>query len=289
MAFNINTLSDYTEKSTELLRSGVLYNDNFSEFDYQTGIQYKEFLNFVEVDPTLVAGSCGATDGGDTDLTEKVITVIPMKSDNRFCFDDLYKKALSNIDVPKAITQDFIDKLKVKVETTLWSGNALGVQGWIGEASGDNTVVEVPGAALTVTNIDDTINEMIANIPNALTSRGLLTLYVSNANYNLYKQNRLQANYYRDANSDFGVNEMWVFGYEGQIKIKAVAGFETNEKMLLTWAKNLVIGTDDVNQVSSAKWVIDEVEEYAWLKSKFKLGTTYKFGSEIVLYYQQQQ
>lgn len=285
MAFNINTLSDYAAKATELLRSGVLYNEDFSEFDYQTGIQYKEFLNFVEVDPTLVAGSCGATDNGTTNLTEKVITVIPMKSDNRFCFDELYKKALSNIDVPKAITQDFIDKLKVKVESTLWSGDTLGVQGWLAEASGDTSVVDVFGVALTVTNIDDAINEMIANIPNALTSRGILTVYVSYANYNLYKRNRLAANLFRDANADFGVNEMWVFGYEGQIKIKAVAGFGTNNThLLLTWSKNLVIGTDDVNQVSSAKWVIDEVEEYAWLKSKFKLGTTYKFGTEIVLY-----
>jgi hypothetical protein len=125
---------------------------------------------------------------------------------------------------------------------------------------------------------------MINAIPNSLHSRGLLTLYVSYPVFNMYKQNRLAANYYRDANSDFGVNEMWVFGYENQIKIKAIAGIDTTEYMLLTYSKNLTIGTDDVNQVASAKWVIDEVEEYAWLKSKFKLGTQYLFSDEIVLW-----
>jgi hypothetical protein len=285
MSFNINKLTDYTEKSTELLRNGVLYSEDFKEFNYQTGIMYEEYLNYIDVDPTLVAGSCGASDGGTTSFDERLIKVIPMKSDNRFCFDDLYKKAITHLDVAGAITKDFVDKLKAKVEHDLWIGNTLGVTGWIQQANGDGDVVAVNGPNdLDVSNIDDEIIKMINAIPNALQSRGLLTLYVSYSVFNMYKQNRLAANYFRDANADFGVNEMWVFGYEGQIKIKAIAGFNTNDYMLLTFSKNLTIGTDDVNQIASAKWVIDEVEEYAWLKSKFKLGTQYIFPGEIVLW-----
>jgi len=292
MAFVVSGLSDYTQKATEILREGIIFDEAFSEFELQTGISYKEFLNFLNTAPTLVAGTCGASDGGTTTLTERTITVIPQMSNNRFCFDDLYKKALNVDDVAKSVTVDIVDKLTELVEGKLWEGDSLGIDGWIKQFTDDSNTIDVTeSSATTVSNIDDRIQDMIDKVPADMYSRGVLTIYVSYAMYNLYKVNRIQANLYHDtAVTGLGINEMWVFGYENQIKIKAVKGITdgtaSTEKvhMLLTWAKNLVIGTDEINSVSSAKWVIDEVNDYAWLKAKFKLGTSYKFATEAILH-----
>jgi hypothetical protein len=282
MAFTISGLSEYTNKATEILRAGIFSNE-LVEFDMQTGIMYKEFLNFIDTDPTLVAGTCGSINSGDTTITERVITVIPMKSDQSYCFDDLYKKALGGLDVAKSITEDTAAKISKTVSKTIWEGNALGIDGFIAQLEADTDTNEVASSTLTTANIEAEIAKMVVLVNDAMYSRGELTLYVNYKTFNLYKVARLAVNSYRDQSTTFGTNEQWLNGYEGQIKIKAQLGIADN-KMLLTWAKNLVIGTDEINQVSSAKWIIDEVTELAWLKSKFKLGTSYKYSTEAILY-----
>jgi len=282
MAFNITSLTDYTAKATEILRAGIFSND-IAEFELQSGIMYKEFLNFIDTNPTLVEGTCGSTDGGSTVLTERVIEVTSLKSNDSYCFDDLYKKALGNIDVPKAITEDTAAKISRLVSNMIWAGNGSNIDGWIAQLDDDSDTVDVTGTPLSVANIDAEITKMVNVMSEGLISRGELTIYVNHATFNIYKQARLASGLYRDQDTTFGINEQWLNGYEGQIKIKAQVGIAANT-MLLTWAKNLVIGTDEINQVSSAKWVLDEVTELAWLKSKFKLGTSYKYATEAVLY-----
>jgi len=286
MAFNIATMSEYTQKSTEILREGVLFNDNFSEFQLQTGISYKEYLNFLDATPTLVAGTCGIVDGGNTVLTEREIEVIPMMSNSRFCFDTLYQLAVTEEDVAASLTLDTVNKLSQSVEQTIWQGDALGNDGWLTQLHADAALVSLGDATvLSATNIDEKISDMIVALPDATYTRGILTLYVSYAVYNMYKSNRIGAVAANFAEAGFGVNQMWLFGYEGQITIKAVQGLVgVNDDMILTWSKNLVIGTDEISTVSTAKWVIDEVNDYAWLKARFKLGTSYKYAGEAVSY-----
>lgn len=282
MSFNVTGLSDYTQKATEILREGIFSND-ISEFELQTGIMYKEFLNFIDVNPSIVAGACGDTVAGNTVISERVIEVIPMMANQKYCLSDLDKKALTNIDVKKAITEDTAAKLGKTNTSVLFGGNALGLDGWIAQLAADTDTIDVVGATLSVANIEAEVAKTVAVIPEGLFARDILTLYVNYATFNLYKVARLATGLYRDQDTTFGVNEIWLNGYEGQIKIKAELGIPNNT-MLLTWAKNLVIGTDELNEVSSLKWVFDEVTDFVHLKAKWKLGTSYKYATEAILY-----
>lgn len=290
MAFSIAGLTDYTSKATQILREGVLFQNNFSEFEIQSGIYDSEDLIFLDAQPTVVAGGCGATDGGTTTLSERKISVFDMKSDESFCMQKLEAKGLNIPDVISAITKDTINKIGVIAEQSVWMGNTLGIDGWLAQFAADANTINISAAtANTSTNIADRFYEMAAKITPGMLSRGIFTIYVSYATFNLYTANRINVNAYGDTES-LGVNEMWLYRYNNRIKIKAVAGIidgtVLGEKvyMLLTWPKNPVIGTDEIRTIASAKWVPDLIKEEVWLKIAYKLGTSYKYASEAVLY-----
>jgi len=287
MSFVLTNLTDYTEKATELLRAGVLFNDDFANYEIQTGIKFQEYLNYVDAQPTFANATCGTPADGTTTLTEKVITVKDYRATDKLCYADLDKKALAGIDVASAITADEIAKIKTKVNHDLWIGDASGtdyIDGWLTLTGDSSDKIVATSVAVTVTSIDDVIINMISKITSGMQSRGILTIYMSLANFNLYKQNRLAANLYRDANADFGPLEMWAFGYEGQVKIEAKVGLGSSEDMILTWAKNLVVGTDEVSTISSAEWIDDKITKNVHFDAAFKLGAQIKFTNEVVYF-----
>jgi len=298
MGFVVSSLTDYTEKATEILRSGVLFTDDLSRYYVQPGISYKEYLNYIDALPYVQAGDCGLTSSGTTTFTEKTLEVMVYAFRQSFCVNDLRKKALPQASstltgdmgpgLEVTLTDAIMDKIKEKVESDLWVGTGADlIDGWLPTLSGCSGAISLdtyPTSAVTIDNIDEIVDDFIDNITNAMRSRGKLTIHVSMGVYNLYKRNRLAANYYYDQGdkSLLDANEMWLFGYEGMYTIKGEAGFAVTDYMLMTWDKNLYLGTDEVNELSSAKWVYDEVTNYVWFQSSFKLGTQIAFCDECI-------
>lgn len=287
MAFNVTGLTDYTERATEMLREAVLFTDNIKEFDAQVGIKFKEYLNYLDANPGFGNITCGLPTSGDAVLTEKEISVENYKVADKYCFADLDNKALQLIDVPASLTAELMEKIRVKVEHDLWMGDTSGtdyIDGWITLAKADAKTHDVTAVAITPTNIDDILLDMVNTVPDNLWARGVLTLYLPLNYYNMYKQNRLAANFFHESVEGMGPLEMWMFGYSGQVKIKAEASLAGSKVFIMTWPKNFVVGYDELSAVSSARWWIDEKEDYAYFKAAFKLGAQLKFGGDIVMF-----
>jgi len=296
MAFVVSSLTAYVEKATELLRAGVLFSEDFARFSVQDGINYKQYLNYVAAQPYVQAGACGLSQSGSTTLTEKEIEVATYAFRQSYCLQDLVQKAVPQAHstlkgewatpMEQSMTEGIVEKIKEKVDTDIWTGSGADlIDGYFTLLSGCSGAISLDtytATTATIDNIDEIVNDFIDNITNAMWSRGKLTLHVSIPVYNLYKRNRLAANYYRDQNAGFGPFEMDVFGYEGMVTIKGEPGIGTSNYMLLTWDKNLYIGTDEVNEISEAKWIYDEVTDYVWFKSSFKLGTQIAFCGEVI-------
>jgi len=307
MGFVVTSLTDYTEKATELLRAGVLFNDDMANYSVQPGIKYQEYLSITDFAPYAQAGDCGLATSGDTTFTEKTITVEPIAWRQRFCTTDLRKKALPMAagtlngqfapSMEEHLTTGIIEKIKEATEQDLWLGTGTGLigddGGWFANLSACTGAISLDtsgftgsyaGFAPSLTNIDDIVNDFIDNITDPMWARGVLTLHMSKANFELYRRNRLAANYYYDQNDpELNANmEMWALGYAGSVKIKAEAGLNGSNYMLLTWDKNLYIGLDEMSEVSSAKWVYDEITDYVWFKASYKLGTEIAFCGECV-------
>ncbi len=300
MGFTVSSLTDYTMKATELLRESVLFNDDLSNYSIQTGIKYIEPLNILDTTVYFQAGGCSLANSGDTVFCEKLITVASYAVKKSFCVQDLQKKNLPLVagsmldklspEIQSVLTADIQAKTKYQIEQDLWLGTSGLINGWAKNLSACTGCEGTPiscGSATTITdaNVDDIFALFVENITQDMWSRGVLTLHCSVAIYNMYKRNRLAANFYHDTNADgnqLGIMEAYLFGYEGQIKVKAEAGLNGSNYCFLTWDKNLYIGYDEESEVSYAEYQWDNVTDLIWYKSYFKLGTQIAFCNEVI-------
>ena len=298
MAFNVSNLTDYTKPATKFLVEGILYNESYSNYTIQSDIQFKNYLNFIETAPVVVAGGCGTDPSGTTAFSEKTIEVVKMSVKEKFCLADLDKKDLGHEigsskgkmsnDLKPVLTQQIVAKIKKSNDELLWAGKTSSgslINGWITEAEGDSDVIDITSAsAATVLTIDDILTEMLMAVTPGMWTRGMLTIHCSLTNYNLYRQNRINSNMYHDDPKNKALLEMDIFGWEGMAKLKAEPGLAGKTSMLLTWDKNLIIGTDQLYEVAKAEYYFEPISKYVYFLSDWKLGNTYAFGTEIVLF-----
>ena len=308
--FDVSLLTAYTAKATEILRESVLLSDNVIEdYTIQPGIKYKEYLNFLDATPVAQAAACGLSASGSNILTEKEITVAGYAFRDSFCVVDLEAKALPLMagsfnglesSVEETLTLAQMEKIEDKLWYDRWfgrtgSGNLINGWYYYANAATDNIETATTGdswSAVTISNINDLVEEFVAAISADMwakvTETEHLTLYMSIKNYNIYKQYLIK-NFGTLAVTNVtqeGPTSCWIAGYENQIVVKGIKAFDTaavsNNPMILTYSKNLVLGVDEISEMSSAKWVYDEVTDYLWFKVSLKQGCQIKFTPEIV-------
>jgi len=289
MAFNVTNLTDYTQAATEIFRENVLFSDNFSMYNYQEGISYKEYINSLSTDVQVQAGGCGIGDAGDTTLSEKELEVANYLVHLKYCYDDLRKKAIRADNFEEELTANVVESIKAKLNENFWMGSIAGgdlIDGIITQALADANVVTVTRPTPTVTTIITDVNALINGLPDkALTKYGELTIHTSPALFNMYRQALTLGNYYHLQDTELDKFSMWVFGYEGKVKIKMEPGFANNAtaRMLLTPDKNIFIGVDELQTVSELSIINDPITDFVHFKSKFKFGTTYLLSDEVVI------
>ncbi len=293
--FTVSALTDYTNKATELLRKGILFSDAIMQFSVQTGVKYKEPLNMLAVAPTLQAGACSLSAAGSTVLTEKVITVATMAYRDSYCIEDLQKKNLPLVagsandafapEFSSVLTDEITDAIKKKTETIIFQGTVSGgdlIDGLIENISGDSATIDIADTTVTAGNVVAELNKLIAATTEAMFSRGQLTIHTSVAIYNMYRTALITSKSAYQVAPELGFMEANIEGWAGVFKIKAETGLSGSNAMICTWDKNIYIGTDEVSEISEAKYVHDEITDLVWYKANFKLGVQTAFGSEIV-------
>lgn len=289
MAFDVSNLTDYTAPATEMLREKVLFTTNYEKYTYQQGISFKEYINSVDATITVQAGGCDLPDSTAAVLNEKVIEVGFYGINSKFCFDDLYKKAINMDNFEDVLVEDILAKIAKKLNSDFWFGSKAGsdlIDGIATQAIADGDVVDVNTATPIITTIITDVNTLISGMSDDMLSEyGELTIHTSPKFYNMYRQALILGNFYHTNAAELDANSMWVFGYEGKIKIAMEPGFvdTATMRMLLTPDSNIVVGVDEIQNVSSMKVVVDEVTDNVYFKSKFKFGVTYAFSDRVIV------
>lgn len=299
MGFDTSNLTEFTAKAREILLEGVLFNEDYARYSIMTGVYHKEYLNMLETNPTLQAGTCNVSEQADkAAFDEKEITVTPISVVDGFCISDLNRYDLQPAergtgkgrianDIRTALVTDEVARIKKKIDKLMWQGDVAGgdlFDGWATKAAADADVITVPSVAVTVSNIDDVIQDMILAVPGDMWSRGKMTIHMGLDYYNLYHQNRVQSNMYHDNPNQAPLMEDNVFGYSGRATVKYEPGLDGTKYILLTWDKNLYVGTDELREVAQAKLYFNELDKKVYFLSDFKIGVEYAFGKEIVLF-----
>ena len=287
MGFDISALTEYVSPGTELLLKGILP-INLKHFSVQSGITgLSAYLNFLNVTPVKVGGYCSTASGDDV-LTEKLLTVAEYNYRDNFCVKDLENYALQNVDVVASLAEDFVRVPSTDAQHDIWIGDIVGsgdlIDGFmtILGTAGSGAILATPTAAPTLANISGIVRDMISKQTTDMRARGVNIIYMSPSNFDLYVQARVDANQYSDINVNLSADEIWANGKINRVLITSNEGLTTDE-MIMTWADNLVIGADEISNITSLEFKeADDRSVNAFLD--FKLGVQVKENSEVVYY-----
>ena len=310
---NLGSLTKYTDQlSGILLKEAVLVGNTFDYISVQSGIKFADSINILNNTLTAVAGGCGAiSPTGSTTLTQRNITVCPIKIEESICVDEfeqywigqLAKEGSYNEFAPEAFNQLYlankVEKVGQLVEDLFWkgdtggnygSGNLLlcdGILEILENTSATSSVISTTySGAFTTANALDIVDDMISLIPNDVLDTNDLTLFVSHTNF------RVLMNALRNNNYFFGYDGVqghtWVLdNYTNtNVRIVATRGLNGRNEAVLTPASNLFFGTDSFGEARNGdgfQFWYDIRDNITYFRAKLKVGAQVAFPQYVVI------
>lgn len=314
---NLASLTKYTDQlSGILLKESVLVGTTFDYISIQTGVKYADSINILTNTLTAAAGGCGAiSPTGSTTLSQRDITVSPIKVEESVCVDEfeqywigqLAKEGSYNEFAPQVFNEVYlankVEKIGQLVEDMFWkastsvralipgsgAGNlslATGIMDiLLYTSASQSTVGATATGALTLATALNVIDNMIAQIPNDVLDRDDLTLFMSHANYRILMNALRTANYFVAYD---GQQHTWVLdNYTNtNVRIVATRGLNATNIMVLTPASNLYFGTDSFGEARNGdgfQFWYDIRDNITYFRSKLKVGAQIAFPQYAVV------
>lgn len=307
--FDTDNLTAYVDQTNLELFTKAVFSNATSQYlsgQVQSGIKYKEQINYMDVDVTLRAKSgCGLTSSGDVIFDKKEIQVYPFYDQKTFCPSDLETfytqqflpqgSTYENMPIEQAFAEYYSAKVAAAVEVLLWQGVTGGASGVIGfnqvidATSGvinGNPTSITTGTGITTGNVIGIFNGMVDLIPSALAGQTDLEFVCG---WDTFRK-LLQA-YFTLNNFHYGATEEASPYATGSIiipsfglRVTALHGLTGTNRIHLTRKSNYVIGTDAPNEYESLDVFYERKDNTIIARLIAKLGTQIKFGSELVTF-----
>ena len=310
---NLGSLTKYTDQlSGILLKEAVLVGNTFDFISVQSGIKYADSINILNNTLIAAAGGCGTiSPTGSTTLTQRDITVCPVKVEESICVDEfeqywigqLAKEGSYNEFAPEAFNQLYlankVEKVGQFVEDIFWKGSLTSTFGGgnlalcngmlhiLENTSATNSVISTTfSGALTTANALDVVDDLVRLIPNDVLDANDLTLFMSHSNF------RVLMNALRNNNYFFGYDGVtghtWVLeNYTNtNVRIVATRGLNGRNEMVLTPSSNLFFGTDSFGEARNGdgfQFWYDIRDNITYFRAKLKVGAQVAFPQYVVI------
>jgi len=304
MSFNLASLTEYVDQlKLPLIKKSVLQGRTASLISVQPDIKHSASINIIN--STLVGqnGGCGWSPTGSTSITQRDITVCPIKFEEALCLNDLEAYFLGksmrpgsyNTEIPfeGIFAEEKAEQINGIIDDILWKGNTVTGTGNLALCNGFNRLIDTLSAstvngntssatAITASNIVDLIDRMASVVPTDVINVPDLHLFVGYEVYRLYAralrdENLFHYNGQEDQGQDFS---QMIPGTN--IRVIAVRGLNGTNRMVLTPASNLVMGVDLLNDYETFQIFYFEAEDEVRFRSKFKIGVQIAFPTFIV-------
>jgi hypothetical protein len=306
--FDTDNLTAYVDQTNLELFTKAVFSNATSQYlsgQVQSGIKFKEQINYMDVDVTLRAKSgCGLTSSGDVIFDKKEIQVYPFYDQKTFCPSDLETfytqqylpqgSTYENMPIEAAFAEYYSAKVAAAVEVLLWQGVTGGTSGVIGfnqiidaasPINGNPTSIST-GTGITTGNVIGIFNGMVTLIPNALAGQTDLEFVCG---WDTFRK-LLQA-YFTLNNFHYGATEEASPYATGSIiipsfglRVTALHGLTGTNRIHLTRKSNYVIGTDAPNEYESLDVFYERKDNTIIARLIAKLGTQIRFGDELVTF-----
>lgn len=273
MAFNVATLADFNnETAGELFVKSIMEGSTIEYVTVKEGIKYKEPINLFEVDLNVVEGrGCVTAMAGTASFTQRDIEVCQRSSHDGLCLRDLDTKYLGvlqpegSYNESMTLVQEYSDQIvrgfQKSNDQFIWTANT---------ASGDcsnglNQILKsttagvvipasITGSAPTSTTIVGVIDTMIENLNADVQDREDLVVFMSITNFRKYIVGlRTLNNFYFDPSAvENRVNTMAMkHPFTPNVTIVGTIGLQGSNRLVLGPAKQVVVGTDLLSDVSN--------------------------------------
>lgn len=294
--FIVDDLPAYVENNRDLLiRDIVLSGGTINRMTVQTGIKKSAYVNYLDVDPELQDGTgCGFSAQGDIELTQRPIETALIKVNMDICPENLrgkwaeylLKTAATSEDLPfEQYIMDGVRKSIAKqMEKAVWqwqksdSGTDL-FDGLLYIAGDESDVIDVAIGAGSSAYAG--ILAVYMALPEEVIERGA-EIYVSPAIYRQFLQEMVTLNYYHYSGpQDSFPEEFMLIGTNAKV-VKA-AGLAGSLKILGTFPRNLIYGTDLESDREEIKLWFSDDDDVFKLKVKWVAGVQIAFPDMVVL------
>ena len=304
MALDVSGLSVYTdENKLDLIKKSILQGRSLEYVTIQPDIKTTATINII--DSTLVgqAGSCGFNADGTTTLSQRPLTVKPIKVNEAICVETLesyYTQKMmnagsynENLPFEQIYAEDKAEKIADMIESVLWKGDTAGagnlalVDGYLklidSISAVDGNVDGVTVATGVVSsNIVDIIDGMVASIPADVIDADDLVLFVGYDKYRAYAKALRDANLFHYTGEENQGQEFSQMVPGTNVKVVAVKGLNGTSRMVLSRVANLYVGVDMLNDAEDFNIFYSQDNDEVRFISKFKLGVQVAFPELLV-------
>ena len=294
MAYDVTALPSYVEeRRLPLLAAAILKGKTVEVINRQSGVKGKAALNIVNVDATFADGSsCGFTDGGNDEWSQRVIETVLLKVEKEWCWKDLigywneYEYRVIAGDKSLAFEEFFLNevakKIAAQIEVLIWQGSASpAVNGLLDIFTAASQTI----AASTGSTDLENIQEVYMAIPEAVLDRAVI--FCGADVWRGAVQSLVAANLYH-YNPEAPVDEFVLPGTNCRvIKVNGLNNAtEQSKSKLIVGADpmNLVYGYDIEDSDKALDVWYSRDNDTIRLRCTFNAGTQIAFPSEVVIY-----
>lgn len=258
--FIVSSLPDYVKTNQDMLLKnfGLVGTDTRRRISLQTGVKKSEYLNFIDIEPTLQDGTaCGFSEAGSVTLSQRTIETAMIKVNFEICPKKLVGKyaeylvriAATEQDLPfeQWIVDGLTAAINKKIEKLIWLGDKSKTSDtdlkWIDgflEIASDESVTDVDIASGTSAYAG--LMAIYAAMPEEAIDRGGV-IHVSPAIFRAFTMDLVSANlFHYSGPQDEAPDEIVLPGTN--VRVVKTPGLAGSLVCLASFDRNLVYGTD---------------------------------------------
>jgi len=306
MAFNVTGLTNYTnELSTELVVRSLFGSKTAAVLQaagqVQVGVKSAEALNILASDIFFQADGCGFTASGNTNFTQRVITVGKIKVEEDLCPKTLETKWLQTQMVPgspesvpfeEQIGQEKASRIAKLLEVAMWQGDTAtsNTNPNTNRFDGFNKIIDAASAstvsgntssatAITTANVEDLIDNMYNAAPADIADADDLVLFVGIDTFKKYTTALRNSNLFHYAADSEG---MEIVIPATNVRMVAVGGLNGTNRMFLGRITNFFVGTDLANEEENFKFWFSLDNDIVRFRATMKYGVQIAFPDQLV-------
>ena len=320
MAFDVSALTNYVrEKEGVFLTSLVFKPVTAALIDekgiVQMGVKSAEKINIMDTDAVfLTGGTCGFSPSGTTTFTNRDLVPGKIKVHEAICPKDLETKytqkflrngsQYTEVDFAEDFVGKKLARINAQLETAIWQSDTASsninlnkFDGFLKAArSASATVVNANAtafygtavttglAALPASAIINVVDSSYRAIPVDIIDRDDLYTFCGWDFFRQYAVALKNQNYFDAAYRDgLAVGEVYI--PNTIVKLKAVPGLNGTDALITTYAGNMVLGVDMMNEEDKVDLFYAKEADHIRFMAEWKYAVNFAFPQHLVTFF----